>query len=107
MPALAANWRKGRVGYGIYELFHSWWRHRVSFAISLGITLASLTLYYFTFLKEDSAPILEFLKRFEYNTLDTRFRYRGTALTPPDQRIVIVAIDQRSQEILGKWPFSR
>src|SRR5260221_8115849 len=107
MPDSSPNWRKGRIGYGIYELLLSWWRHRVSFLISVGITVASLTLYFFTFLKEDPAPILEFFKRFEYNTLDTRFRYRSPQLTPPDKRIVIVAIDQRSQEALGKWPFSR
>jgi adenylate cyclase len=101
------KWSRGRSGFGVYELLLSWWRHRVSFLISLGITFASLSLYYFTFLKEDPAPILEFLKRFEYNTLDTRFRYRSTALTPPDPRIVVVAIDQRSQEVFGKWPFSR
>jgi len=107
MTASAANWKKGRLAYGAYELLLSWWRHRVSFLISLGITLASLTLYYFTFFKEDPAPILEFFKRFEYSTLDTRFRYRSPSLTPPDERIVIIAIDQRSQEVLGKWPFSR
>jgi adenylate cyclase len=101
------KWSRGRSGFGVYELLLSWWRHRVSFLISLGITLASLALYYFTFLKEDPAPILESLKRFEYNTLDTRFRYRAPGLTPPDPRIVVVAIDQRSQEVFGKWPFSR
>ncbi len=42
----------------------------------------------------------------EYNTLDTRFRMRPTAATPPDPRIVIVEIGQKSQEVLGKWPFS-
>ena len=47
MPDSTPNWRKGRIGYGIYELLLSWWRHRVSFVISLGITFASLTLYYF------------------------------------------------------------
>lgn len=107
MAASSGNWWKGRGGSGVYHLLVSWWRHRASFLISLGITLAALSLYYFTFLKEDPAPILEFLKRFEYSTLDTRFRYRSTSLTPPDERIVIVAIDQRSQEVFGKWPFSR
>src|SRR5229473_842084 len=107
MAASPANWRKGRLAYGAYELLLSWWRHRISFLISVGITFASLTLYYFTFLKEDTAPILEFFKRFEYSTLDTRFRYRPKNLTPPDERIAIVAIDQRSQEVFGKWPFSR
>jgi len=107
MPASLTSWWKGRSGFGVYELLVSWWRHRVSFLISLGITFASLTLYFFTFIKEDSAHILEFFRRFEYNTVDTRFRYRSTSLTPPDPRIVIVAIDQRSLEVLGKWPFSR
>src|SRR6266404_3316512 len=92
MPDSSPNWRKGRIGYGIYELLLSWWCHQERRS---------------TFLKEDPAPILEFFKRFEYNTLDTRFRYRSPQLTPPDKRIVIVAIDQRSQEALGKWPFSR
>jgi adenylate cyclase len=43
----------------------------------------------------------------EYNSLDTRFRSRPASATPPDSRIVIVEIDQKSQEVLGKWPFSR
>jgi adenylate cyclase len=101
------KWSQGRSGFGVYELLLSWWHHRISFLISLAITVSALTLYYFTFLKEDPAPILEFLKRFEYSTLDTRFRYRPVTLTPADPRIVIVAIDQRSQEVFGKWPFSR
>jgi adenylate cyclase len=107
MPNTSPKWSRGRRGSDVYELLLSWWQHRVSFLISMGVTFAALSLYYFTFLKEDPAPILEFLKRLEYNTLDTRFRYRPTDVTPPDPRIVIVAIDQRSQEVFGKWPFSR
>jgi adenylate cyclase len=107
MANTSPKWSQGRSGFGIYELLLSWWQHRVSFLISLGVTVAALALYFFTFLKEESAPILEFLKRFEYSTLDTRFRYRPASATPTDPRIVIVAIDQRSQEIFGKWPFSR
>jgi adenylate cyclase len=90
-----------------YELLQSWWRHRVSFLISVAITLAALALYYFTFLGERPTPIFSFLQRLEFNSLDTRFRYRPAAVTPVDPRIVIVDIDQRSQEALGKWPFSR
>jgi adenylate cyclase len=107
MANSSPKWFQGRSGFGVYELLLSWWQHRASFLISLGITVSAFALYFFTFLKEEPAPLLEFLKRFEYSTLDTRFRYRPTALTPPDPRIVIVAIDQRSQEVLGKWPFSR
>jgi len=107
MAAPSGGWWKGRGGFGLYELFQSWWRHRVSFAISLGITLAALTIYYFTFLGERPTPIFVFLQRLEFDSLDTRFRYRPVKKTPADDRIVIVDIDQRSQEVLGKWPFSR
>src|SRR5277367_3463311 len=89
----------------VVELFETWWQHRVSFLISLIITLAALTLYYFTFFGERATPIFAFLQRFEYDSLDTRFRYRPP--TKIDQDIVIVDIDQHSQEVLGHWPFSR
>jgi adenylate cyclase len=99
-------WQRRSV-FNLYELLQSWWRHRVSFLVSVGITLASLTLYYVTFLGERPTPIFVFLQRLEFNSLDTRFRYRPASATPVDPRIVIVDIDQRSQEELGKWPFSR
>jgi adenylate cyclase len=95
------------VSFRLRGLLSTWWQHRASFLISLGITLTALSIYLFTFLGDRSTPLFDFLKRFEYNTLDTRFRYRPARYTPPDPRIVIVAIDQRSQEILGKWPFPR
>src|SRR4029077_9225565 len=63
--------------------------------------------YYFTFVGERTTPIFNFIQRLEYDSLDTRFRYRPRRATPVDPRIVIVDIDQRSQEVLGKWPFSR
>src|SRR5215475_8098123 len=96
------KWSAGR-GFGVYELLLSWWQHRVSFLISLGITIAALALYYFTFFGESPTPLFNFLQRFEYSSLDTRFRYRPSSATPIDPRIVIVDIDQRSQEVLGKW----
>jgi adenylate cyclase len=99
-------WQRRGV-FGVYELLQSWWRHRVSFLVSVGITIAALGLYYFTFLGERPTPFFSFLQRLEFNSLDTRFRYRPASATPVDPRIVIVDIDQRSQEALGKWPFSR
>jgi len=107
MPAPSAKWWKGRVGYSIYELLLSWWRHRVSFLISVGITLGALALYSFTFLGDYAVPIFDLFQRVENSSLDTRFRYRPQGAFPADPRIVIVAIDQHSQEVLGKWPFSR
>jgi adenylate cyclase len=99
-------WQRRGV-FNLYELLQSWWRHRISFLISVGITLAALILYFLTFLGERPTPIFTFLQRLEFNSLDTRFRYRPASATPIDPRIVIVDIDQRSQEALGKWPFSR
>ncbi len=89
------------------DLFRAWWQHKVSLGISLGITAAALLIYLFTFVGERPTPLFEFIQRYELNALDTRFRYRGRRQTHADPRIVIVDIDQRSQEILGRWPFSR
>src|SRR5215472_9726317 len=100
-------WQRRGILLSLYELIQSWWRHRISFFISVAITCVALTFYYFTFLGDRPTPLLEFLKRLEYDSLDTRFRYRPANATPIDPRIVIVDIDQRSQEVLGKWPFSR
>ncbi|HEY2461344.1 MAG TPA: adenylate/guanylate cyclase domain-containing protein [Candidatus Acidoferrum sp.] len=93
--------------FSVYDLLRSWWRHRVSFLISVAMTLAAMALYYFTFLGDRPTPIFQSLQRIEFNSLDTRFRYRSPSFTPIDPNIVIVDIDQRSQEVLGKWPFSR
>jgi adenylate cyclase len=105
-PSNRQRWLR-RFGFALYTLFLSWWRHRVSFLISVAVTVAALSLYYFTFLGDRTTPIFEFLKRLEYDALDTRFRSRPSDSTPIDSRIVLVDIDQRSQEVLGKWPFAR
>ncbi len=93
--------------FRLRTLLSEWWQDRASFFISFGITLAALGIYFFTFLGDRSTPLFDFLKRFEYSTLDTRFRYRPARYSLPDSRIVIVSVDQRSQEVFGKWPFSR
>src|SRR5271167_3531815 len=96
-----------RVVLQLVELFETWWAHRISFLISLIITLVALTLYYVTFFGERPTPIFTALQRFEYDSLDTRFRYRPPSDTPIDPIIAIIDIDQHSQEVLGHWPFSR
>ena len=107
MAAPSAGFWQRRGLFGLYELLQSWWRHRVSFVISVLVTLLALSLYYFTFVGERSTPIFNFIQRLEFASLDTRFRYRPREVTPVDPRIVIVDIDQHSQEVLGRWPFSR
>jgi adenylate cyclase len=99
-------WQRRSV-FNLYELLQSWWRHRVSFLLSVALTVLGLGLYYYVFVQEKKAPISEFIERLELDSLDTRFRYRPKRFSHPDPRIVIVDIDQHAQEVLGKWPFSR
>jgi len=79
----------------------------VSFGISLGVTAVALTIYILTFVGERPTPLFDFIQRIELGSLDTRFRYRPTSYSRPDPRIVVVDIDQHTQEVLGRWPFSR
>jgi adenylate cyclase len=83
-----------------------WWaQHKFSLAISFAVTLLALTVYIATFVGERPTPIFDFVNRLELASLDTRFRLRSKA--HPDPRLVLVDIDQRSQEVLGRWPFPR
>ena len=93
------------IGEKLIRTLREWWHHKWSLAISLVITLAALTIYVTTFMGERPQPIFDFVSRLELNSLDTRFQLRGRI--KPDPRIVIVDIDQQSQEILGRWPFPR
>lgn len=86
-------------------IFREWKKHTGSLAISVVVTLAALAVYYFVFIGEARTPLADFITRLELDSLDTRFRLRGRV--HPDSRIVIVDIDQRSQEALGQWPFPR
>jgi adenylate cyclase len=107
MPVSSGETRRPLKFAVVFELLQSWWQHRVSFLISLAITIIALGLYVFTYIGEHPSPVLVFIERLELDALDTRFRMRPTKYSPPDPRIVIVDIDQKSQEGLGKWPFSR
>ena len=96
-----------RLFRGILNLLRTWWLHKVSLSISLVLTASALLVYLFTFVYENPPTILEFVQRLELSALDTRFRYRGQNHSKVDPRIAIVDIDQHSQEVLGRWPFSR
>jgi adenylate cyclase len=86
---------------------HALWRRRVPLAISLVLTIGALGIYLAAFVGERPTPAFDFIHRLELDALDTRFRLRPARDAHPDPRIVIVDIDQRSQEVLGRWPFSR
>jgi adenylate cyclase len=80
-------------------------RHRAGLRISSGVCVLSLVLYAFLYWPPKHPPLLDFFYDMELKTLDVRFQQRGKI--PPTSPIVIVAIDQKSQDVLGHWPFSR
>ena len=65
MAAPSEGFWQRRGALGLYELLQSWWRHRVSFLLSLIITISALALYYLVFLQEKRTPLLEFVERLE------------------------------------------
>ena len=88
------------------DTLRAFWRaHRISFLISLVVTLAGTGLYLYTYVFEAGTPLARFVESLETKTYDLRFRVRGR--TEPSPNIVIVAIDQATLERLGSWPFSR
>ena len=93
------------LGERINGIFKLWWRHRIPFAISVVVTLMGLAIYYATFVGERPMPLFDFVSRLEYDSLDLRFQLRGK--WKPDPRIIIVGIDQHTEEELGHWPFSK
>lgn len=70
--------------------------YRLGFTLSSGTTLAILCLIWI-------APTV--LTRFENVSLDLRFKLRGTRTVGSE--VVIVAIDEKSLQELGRWPWSR
>ena len=94
-----------RFSQRLIKILRRWWNHKGSLAISLIITLAALAIYGTTFLGERPTPIFDSIYRLELSSLDYRFQVRGKI--PIDPHIVIVDIDQQSQEALGHWPFPR
>lgn len=80
-------------------------RYRAGLVISGTTCLASLALYTALYLVPHPSRVLEFLADIELKTLDLRFLLRGPR--QPSQSVVIVAIDQKSQDVLGRWPFPR
>ncbi len=79
--------------------------HLAGLVISATVCLVSLALYTALYLASYMPPFLRLLADVELRTLDLRFRLRG--VRQPESSVVIVAIDQKSQDILGRWPFPR
>jgi hypothetical protein len=87
------------------RLFHFTRKHRPGLLISGLVCVVSLGLYVEVYLAAHPSPTLSFLSTIELRTLDMRFQLRG--VRDHDGKVVIVAIDQKSQDVLGRWPFPR
>jgi adenylate cyclase len=80
-------------------------QYRAGFLISATVCVISLSLYIAVYWVAHPNPLLQFLHNLELKTLDVRFQLRGRV--EPGPLVVIVAIDQKSQDVLGRWPFPR
>src|ERR1700676_2589812 len=107
MPGIPKSRESRRALRVLREWLKAWWHRRVPFAISVGLTAFALFIYSYTFVGDRPTALFSFINRLELDALDLRFRVRPDRYKHPDPRIVIVDIDQRAQEILGRWPFSR
>src|SRR5260370_19040022 len=108
MPGIPTDGKSRRSFLALSALLQAWWRRRVPFLISLGLTAFAVFIYSYTFVGDrPTAVFFSFINRLELDALDFRFRTRPDRYKHPDPRIIIVDIDQRSQEVLGRCPFSR
>ena len=107
MLGTPTNVKSRRTFPALRALLRARWRRRVPFLISLGLTVFALFIYSYTFFGDRPTAIFAFINRLELDALDFRFRILPDRYKHPDPRIIIVDIDQRSQEVLGHWPFSR
>jgi adenylate cyclase len=107
MPGIPKAGKSPQAVRVLREWLQAWWYRRVPFAISVGLTAFALFIYFYTFVGDRPTALFSFINRLELDALDLRFRVRPDSYRHPDSHIVIVDIDQRSQEILGRWPFSR
>ncbi len=80
-------------------------QYRPVLTISGVICILGVALYAAIYMVPHPPALLQFLADIELKTLDTRFLLRGTH--QPGPSIVIVAIDQKSEDVLGRWPFPR
>jgi adenylate cyclase len=107
MPGASTGGESRRAFEVPREWLRAWWKRRVPFLISVGLTAFAIGIYAYTFIGDRPTALFSFVNRLELNALDLRFRLRPESYKHPDPRIIIVDIDQRSQEVLGRWPFSR
>src|ERR1017187_8776048 len=83
-------------------------QNRVTLLIAASIAILGVALYLLPHPNHPN-PFLQFLDNIELKTLDARFQLRLQLHSAPEPgpEVVIVAIDQKSQDVLGRWPFPR
>jgi adenylate cyclase len=80
-------------------------KYHAGLVISGVVCVISVGLYFAIYLAPHPNAALRFMADIELRTLDARFQLRGAR--QPGPQVVIVAIDQKSQDVLGRWPFPR
>ena len=78
---------------------------QVDLAIALGVTAAGLLLFAFAGIGDSSRAGFRFLQNIEQRSLDLRFELRGQR--QHDDRVVIVGVDEKTQQAIGSFPFPR
>jgi adenylate cyclase len=73
-----------------------------TFRISMIISLLFFALF---LLKEERAWDFGFFDLMELKALDVKFQARG--VNPPNGQVAIAAIDEKSMESFGRWPWNR
>ena len=97
---------KSKLGYYLSRLARFVRKQRAGMLISVVVCVISVGLYFAIYWgRPHPNAALRFLAEIELWTLDWRFQHRGRR--PPGPQVVIVAIDQKSQDVLGRWPFPR
>src|SRR6202045_517193 len=107
MPGISKGSESRHALRVLREWLRAWWHRRVPFAISVGLTAFAIFIYSYTFIGDRPTALFSFINRLELNALDLRFPIRPDRYKHPDPRFVMLDIDQRAREILGRWPFSR
>ncbi len=77
----------------------------VSLVISCAVTVAGLVVFAYSGIGGSPSPGFAFVQNVELRSLDARYNLRGPR--PPDSRIVIVDIDEKTLQREGAFPISR
>src|SRR5690242_17292511 len=78
---------------------------RIEIVIAAVVTLAGLYVYGAVAGRIPGGALFTFVQNVELRSLDALFRSRGPR--PPDPRIVIIGIDERTLRKVGAWPIPR